>query len=278
MNYHSNEWIMDRLQEQYEELIQKENKHQIVGLFLFGSQNYGLDTSSSDVDSKAIIVPTLRDLALYDGTTSKTYISKNGGHIEVKDARSMFNCYHKQNINFIETIFTPYRITNPEYEASLCMLLDPENAEKIAHLNPVASINCMAGMAHQRFSALTSILPGKEDNITKYGYNPKHLYHILRMGEFINRYISNEKYVDCLVSKMPDIMIKAKNGEFTKDEAMQLAKQTLLQIDNVRLLYLHSNIDIVGKSNEATAELLDHIQYGLYYTRIHNEMSRGIEV
>ena len=35
---------------------------QIFGVFLYGSQNYGLDTENSDVDTKAIIIPTIEDL------------------------------------------------------------------------------------------------------------------------------------------------------------------------------------------------------------------------
>ena len=35
---------------------------QIFGIFLYGSQNYGLDTENSDVDTKAIIIPTIEDL------------------------------------------------------------------------------------------------------------------------------------------------------------------------------------------------------------------------
>ena len=35
---------------------------QIFGVFLYGSQNYKLDTENSDVDTKVVIIPTLKDL------------------------------------------------------------------------------------------------------------------------------------------------------------------------------------------------------------------------
>ena len=38
------------------------NENQILGVFLYGSQNYGLATKNSDVDTKVILIPTLEDL------------------------------------------------------------------------------------------------------------------------------------------------------------------------------------------------------------------------
>jgi predicted nucleotidyltransferase len=41
---------------------------QIIGVFLYGSQNYGLATEDSDVDTKVVIIPTLENLIiLLDG-------------------------------------------------------------------------------------------------------------------------------------------------------------------------------------------------------------------
>lgn len=33
---------------------------QILGIFVYGSQNYGTATENSDVDTKAVIIPTMR--------------------------------------------------------------------------------------------------------------------------------------------------------------------------------------------------------------------------
>lgn len=43
MNYHSDHWIMDRVQEHYNEALESFPKDRIVGIFYQGSGNYGLD-------------------------------------------------------------------------------------------------------------------------------------------------------------------------------------------------------------------------------------------
>ena len=40
-------------------------EEQILGIFVYGSQNYGTATENSDVDTKAVIIPTMRQLAFY---------------------------------------------------------------------------------------------------------------------------------------------------------------------------------------------------------------------
>ena len=64
MNYHSDEWIMDRVREHYEEALTLFTKDRIIGIFYQGSGNYGLDYPDSDVDTKLIIAPSFEDIAM----------------------------------------------------------------------------------------------------------------------------------------------------------------------------------------------------------------------
>ena len=43
--------------------------------------------------------------------------------------------------------------------------------------------------------------PLKKELIDKYGYDSKQLCHILRIQDFLERYIAGEKYEDCLIPK-----------------------------------------------------------------------------
>lgn len=83
------ERIMKRLKEHYQ--ILQEKGYEIVGLFLQGSQNYNLDYELSDVDSKAIVLPSLDDILLNKPMTSTTLVLDNNEHIDIKDIRVMFN-------------------------------------------------------------------------------------------------------------------------------------------------------------------------------------------
>ena len=60
------EKIKARLEEHYCSLLSK--GYRIVGLFLIGSQNYDLDIEDenycSDIDTKAIVVPTFNQFAI----------------------------------------------------------------------------------------------------------------------------------------------------------------------------------------------------------------------
>ena len=52
----------------YDELFMREQEIRktypnIVGIFLYGSQNYHLDTEYSDIDSRTLICPTIDDIA-----------------------------------------------------------------------------------------------------------------------------------------------------------------------------------------------------------------------
>ena len=48
--------IMLRLNDHYQESLEHFSENRIVALCLQGSQNYGLQTEDSDVDSKLIVV------------------------------------------------------------------------------------------------------------------------------------------------------------------------------------------------------------------------------
>ena len=56
----------------------------------------------------------------------------------------------------------------------------------------------------EKYKALEHRYPTLIDKIDKYGYDPKQLHHIVRIHEFLERYIDGESYEDCLKSKMKE--------------------------------------------------------------------------
>lgn len=104
-----------------------------VGLFLQGSQNYNLDYEGSDIDTKAIMLPSFSDFVLNAKPLSTTHIMENNEHVDFKDIRLMFDCIKKQNVNFVEILFTPYSIINSEYADLFQPVLDAR--EEIARYN-----------------------------------------------------------------------------------------------------------------------------------------------
>lgn len=84
-----------------------------VGLFLQGSQNYNLDYEGSDIDTKAIMLPSFSDFVLNAKPLSTTHIMENNEHVDFKDIRLMFDCIKKQNVNMEH----PYPATMDKIEA-----------------------------------------------------------------------------------------------------------------------------------------------------------------
>ena len=96
MNFHSDKWIIKRVQEHYEEAKTLINSNHIVGVFYQGSGNYGLDYEGSDVDTKCITTPTFKEIALNKKPLSTTHIRENDEHIDLKDIRLYIQTFRKQ--------------------------------------------------------------------------------------------------------------------------------------------------------------------------------------
>ena len=143
MNYHDDQWIMSKLQEHYDEALEHFPKDRIVCCILQGSQNYGLDVENSDVDTKLIVTPTFEDIAMNKKPVSTTHIRENDEHIDFKDIRLMLQTFRKQNLNFIEILFTDYSIINYDYKHMWQRLV--EEREKIAHYNIYSNVRAMNG-------------------------------------------------------------------------------------------------------------------------------------
>ena len=255
--------IMARLTENYNTVINM--GYEVVGLFLQGSQNYELAYENSDIDCKAILLPKFNDFVLNNRLISTTYVLENNEHIDLKDIRLMFDCFKKQNINFVEILFTKFKVVNPKYESFIQLLFD--NNEKIVRYNNYAAVNCICGMSLEKYKALEHPYPTIIDKIEKYGYDPKQLHHIIRLNEFIKRYIAGEKYVDCLISKNKDYLIEVKQGIHSLEEARIVAKKLCDETVKIKNDYMMNNSVQIDKECEVILNgvLLDIMKHNFKY-------------
>ena len=231
MNFHSDEWIMEQVKRHYDEALKLFPEDRIVGVFLQGSQNYWLDYEGSDIDTKCIVLPTLEDLIFNNKPVSTTHILDNEEHLDLKDVRLYFQTFRKQNLNFMEILFTKYKIVNPTYEQYWNRLI--ENNEQIARYNVVGAVKTMKGIALEKYHAMEHRYPSKVDLIDKWGYDPKQLSHLLRVEEYLLRYVNGEPYSNCLITKIPDTLKAAKDTKnllWTLDEAREIAETHLKQV------------------------------------------------
>lgn len=252
--------IMRRLSEHLDAV--REKHPEWVGIFLQGSQNYNLDYEGSDIDSKLIVLPSFEDFVLNRKPYSYTHLMENDEHVDVKDIRLMFECFRKQNINFVEILFTKYRILNPKYEKLFAPML--EAREKIGRYNDFASLSCMVGTALEKQKALCHPYPATIDKINRFGFDPKQLHHILRLSEFMDRWLNNEPYADCLVSKQRDYLKSVKLGCHSLDEAIALADTTVAKMKAVKNQYMEDySIPVIDRTVDETMNktLVDLFKY-----------------
>ena len=223
--------------------------YNVLGVFLQGSQNYHLDYEGSDIDTKAIIIPSFEDFVLNRKPVSTTLILPSNEHIDLKDIRLMHDCFRKQNINFLEILFTEYfAINNDYYDIYQPMF---ENKERIAHYNNYASVNCIAGMVYEKHKAMEHPYPTLKDKIEKYGYDNKQLHHIVRCEEFLKRYINGVPYAECLIPTNPQYLINIKSEYiYSLEEARQIAKNIEYIVKLTKQDYMDNHPCVIDKEVE----------------------------
>ena len=276
--------IMTELQSHKLEAEQLENgKYRPIYIALQGSQNYNLETENSDIDSKVITLPSLSQIIKNGKPTSFTHVRANNEHIDMKDVRLMFDCFKKQNINFIEILFSDYYIIMNENYRELIEELR-SHAEEIAVLNPYRAIKCMKGMAFEKYHALCHPYPAKIDIINKYGYDGKQLHHLLRLEYFLDMYRymitppdAEVKYKDILrsgfisYSKRDDLKLIKENKFYSLDEAKEVAEKTL---SSVVTMADNACASLKDENNKETEKLLDDILYKIVKQSLADELSR----
>ncbi len=262
--------IMRRIRDHYEEALQYFSEDQIVGIFLQGSQNYDLDYEGSDVDTKLIVVPSFKDICLNRKPVSTTHVRENNEHIDWKDVRKYVEEFRKQNLNFLEILFTDFYIINPMYEAEWNRLV--EAREFIARMNPFRAVKSMKGIAHDKYVAMEKPFPSKIAIIEKYGYDGKQNSHLERVDDYLQRYIAGESYEACLKptpSRVPHIMDYKMLSVIPLEEARAEAKKTLAHIDQIANEFCESREDT---EEPWIRELLEDVSYNIMKISVKKEL------
>ena len=256
--------VMEHLEESKEHF----NIDRIVGIFYQGSGNYGLDYELSDVDTKLITTPTFEQIAFNKSPVSTTHIRNNDEHIDFKDIRLYMQTFRKQNINFLEILFTDFKIVNPLYAEEWNKLV--KNRELIARYNLYQAVKSMKGIALEKYHAMEHAYPSKVDVLAKFGYDPKQLHHLLRVEEYIGRYIAGESYEDCLKPRKPEYLLGVKRGYYDLDTARIIAQTAK---ENVERIADNFTSKVENKGNPEVDLLLDEVQLNIMTKAIRLEIN-----
>lgn len=258
---------MSRVMDHLTEVKQMFQPQQFVMIGLQGSQNYGLDIEGSDVDTKFVLAPTFKEIAMNKKPVSTTHIRANEEHTDLKDVRLMLQTFKKQNMNFVELLFTPYTIINTLYSEQWNRLV--QNRELIAHYCPYQAVKTMKGIAMEKYHAMEHEYPSKLEILAKYGYDGKQLHHLLRVLEFLERYIAEEPYKDCLRPRDPEYLKSVKQFYYPLEEARVIAAAAIKQVTEIA--------DSFASTHEATVDayandLIDDVQYEIMKIAVQQEL------
>ena len=226
--------IMQAIEEHKAKVLEQYPIYQVLGIFVYGSQNYSLATKDSDVDTKAIIVPTIENLAL-NPIKTRTLVLDNGEHCEIMDIMHLVNNYKKQNINFVETLFTPYYWINTHY-INIWNKYFAANAEQIARYNPQYALKSICGQAIHTL---------KQDKL-----NGKKVGNGIRLQYFLSQYFQDKNYLECII---PD-------GK-TRNEIL-LIKNKMLQFEdraNELINWFEEKQNLIVSADEHIKEEVDYI-------------------
>lgn len=264
---------MERINRAIEKANMKlcEMGYTVIAIMLYGSQNYGMATPASDIDLKAIVVPSFEDI-VRGGKMVSTTTEIDEGLCDIKDVRSMMGCWKKQNVNFVELLFTKYKWVNPDYEEILKPLF--EHREAIVHYDEKHAINCIRGMMMEKDHALFKPYPAQKEVIEKYGYAAKQLSHMWRLKDLLAKYIRNYPYEMCLT---PDEMtakhlvaIKTYKMLFTDmDEVAASGKEAMDEVEKLLKNFTPATV------NEEIGELMDKVTADVIRKALKMELTEG---
>lgn len=231
--------------------ILEEQGYSVAYISVYGSQNYDLaihtEEYQSDIDMKAVVVPTLDDLVRNSKPIS-IVVDTEWGQCDVKDIRTYFQTLLKGNPAYLETLFTDYRVIDKKFETEFYYIL--KLRERLVETLSAQMLRSMYGMMCEKEKALCHPYPSTAHKIEKYGYDGKQAHHILRLWVMMGDYFGlGFTLKECMKpSALKEIMMKLKLNEVPFNEAsyvvndiMKKAKEfkekELAKIDEARLDY-----------------------------------------
>ena len=265
-----NPLVSRSLVEHKEEVMPMFKPWQFVMIGLQGSQNYGLEVEGSDVDTKFVLAPTFEEIAMNRKPVSTTHVRANDEHTDLKDIRLMLQTFKKQNMNFVELLFTQYSIVNPLYQEQWDRLV--REREVVARYSPYQAVKTMKGIAMEKYHAMEHEYPSKLEVLAKYGYDGKQLHHLVRIEDFLSRYIAGESYEECLRPRDAEYLVSVKLGRYTLDEARSIAAAAINDIVDTADAFTNTH---EPTCNPVAGDLIDDVQYQIMKIAVEEELGHG---
>ena len=226
---------------------------------LFGSQNYNLDDENSDVDTKSMIIPDLKEYFYNSKIASKTIFFADNSHAEQSYPMDLFHQFIKGNVNFLEILYTSYIKVNPNWEWVVDCLKKMRNY--ITTNNPTEQCVVWYGYITQMYKR----------SYTNEVINYKALMNLVRLQDlYYNYFVRNEDFSSAIYYSYTDPkrenLLAIKQGNC--DDPLKLREETYFKAtechEKIKKYYESKRI------NDYREDALKELNYKIFKHAIDN--------
>lgn len=207
----------------------------VIYVALYGSQNYNVDDGQSDIDAKAIVLPTLSQIIHRQPVSA--VLETEYGAVDYKDIITFNEVIRKGNFSYIEAVQSQYRIG------------DIETIDRLFGNIPVNLKSIIGGMLEKR-KALTHEYPSKTKEFEQFNCDPKQFHHIIRLSHVLMSNLKDKTNNSYLIYSRTsrDFMIDIKRRlisslEETKKEADMVIEESREALNKVYPDYKYEPYD-----------------------------------
>jgi hypothetical protein len=194
-----NERIMERVAAHYVKAVEHYGEDNVLGVFLYGSQNYNCDLVDSDVDTKCILISDLYHLTVNPYKTNHLHLYRDDREepevCECMTIQHMVANWKKQNPNFLEIMFTSFFIINPIYREEWDNFIVKEGYREL-----IARYDVRGGILSIAHQAINTIHKKPMDG--------KKIGNAARLFRLLKNYTSGVDYAHCLSWQVDSAMIR----------------------------------------------------------------------
>ena len=184
--------------------------------------------------------------------------------------RLYIETFRKQILNFLEILFTDFYLVYPMYKEEWDRLIAAR--EFIARMNVYRAVKSMKGIAMEKYHAMEHKYPTKANIIEKYSYDGKQVSHLIRVYDYLRRYIEGEPYKDCLIpsKELRKLIMDYKMlNVFDLEHARVEAKQYLDMVVELADEFCSKHTD---QEEAWVRELLEDVSYNIMRIYVEREL------
>lgn len=227
----------------------------IVFAYLQGSQNYDLETPSSDMDGKAFCLPSLDDL--YDGSFLSKTFDYPQGQITIHDVRMLPELLEKMNPTYLESFFSYERFF---FDGAMEDLLSPATFRSLFEARKPILLRSLLGTFRTKLGEMHRPSAIRVPVIEQYGYDIKSASHALRLAHLFFS-ITNDPYGDPftvyenglrLSGKAKDVILGVKLGQFKEIDILPWLERAES--------FLSSQVDLFAKEKVTSSGLSEKLK------------------